>query len=129
MDQPGDRDRILAGEIRSEARGGDFGRAADPGVEDHIDVRATEDGVDIGRDGGTEADVEPTGLAEIEPVRRRVVDDPAAELEPGPCQPGLDDDPPGMARRPHGGTDLVHGPSIRIRRSKYGEGRAADGAR
>src|SRR6185436_9393476 len=129
MDQPGDRDRILAGEIRPEARCGDFGRAADPGVEDHIDVRATEDGVDSGRNRRAEANIEPARLAKIEPVLRRVVDDPAAELEPGPCQPGLDDDPPGMARRPHGGTDLFHGPSIRVQRSKYGEGRSPDGAR
>src|SRR4029078_11823177 len=100
MDQPGDRDRILAGEIRPEARCGDFGRAADPGVEDHIDVRTPEDGVDSGRKRRAETNIEPARRAKIEPVLRRVVDDPAAELEPGPCQPGGAQGPPGTARTP-----------------------------
>ena len=41
-----------------------------------------EDGIDVGRDRRAEADVEPAGLAEVQPVLRGVEHDPAAELEP-----------------------------------------------
>ena len=113
MDETGDGDRVLAGAVRAQARVGDVGRAADARVEDDIDVGTTEDGVDVGRDRRPEADVEPARLAEIQTVLGRVVDDAAAEFEPRPGEPGLDDDPPGMARRPDRGPDPIHLTSTR----------------
>ena len=92
---------------RRQAAATSVGRP-EPRVEDDVDVRASEDGVDVGRDRRAEADVEPARLAEVQAVLGGVVDDPAAELEPRSGEPGLDDHPAGMPRRPDRGPDPAH---------------------
>ena len=108
MDEPGDRDRILAGAVGPEAGVGDLGRRADARIEDDVDVRAREDGLDVGRDRRPEPHVEPARLAEVEALLGRRVDDPAPELQPRPRQARLDDDASGMSGRPHRRPDPVH---------------------
>ena len=70
MDEAGDRDRVLPRPVRPQARGSHLGRAPDPAVEDDVDVRTSEHGIDVGRDRRPETDVEPARLAEVEPVLR-----------------------------------------------------------
>ena len=108
VDEAGDRDRVLARPVGPQASRGDLGRRPEARVEDDVDVGARQDRVDVGRDRRVEPNVEAARLAEVEALLGRRVHDPAAEHEPRPRQPGLDDDPAGVPGRPDRRPDPVH---------------------
>src|SRR4051812_21220575 len=108
MDEPRDRDGVLAGPVRAQARGGHLGRRADPAVEHDVDVWSRQDRVDVRGDVRPDPDIETARLAEVQPLLLWRVDDAATELEPRACEAGFDDDLPRTPGRPDGGSDLVH---------------------
>ncbi len=108
MDETGDRDGVLARPVGAQARCRRPRRASRCPRRTRRRCRAAPARRRRPSRPARRADVEPAGLTQIEALLGRVVDDPAAELEPWPLQSGLDDDAPAVPGGPDRGPDPVH---------------------